>query len=419
MCMNEHAYEHRKSYTKLKLEGADGQPLSGVRMHLEQTRHSFLFGAGAFEAVEVAGGAPDGKPLAPQRAALLEKRLAAIEALCNYATLPFYWGRYEPEQGKPDERRLMAAAEWLAAHGFTVKGHPLCWHTVCAPWLLRYETPDILRRQLERIDREARAFKGRIDMWDVINEVVIMPAFTKYDNALTRVSKMTGRVRLIKETFLAARNANPQAILLLNDFDTSESYEILIDGCLQAGVPIDVIGIQSHQHQGYWGKEKLLETLERFSRFALPIHFTENTIISGELMPPHIQDLNDWQIDSWDSTPEGEERQRQEMLEMYEILFAHPLVEAITAWESTDGNWLKAPSGFLRVDGSPKPAYDALLAKIKGDWFTKTDITTNEAGEADFYGFRGDYAVSVQGQTARFSLGKTGIETRVRLQSPQ
>ena len=58
-----------------------------------------------------------------------------------------------------------------------VKGHPLCWHTVCADWLMKYDNETILKKQLERIDREVLGFKGIIDMWDVINEVVIMPIF--------------------------------------------------------------------------------------------------------------------------------------------------------------------------------------------------------------------------------------------------
>ena len=138
-----------------------------------------------------------------------------------------------------------------------------------------------MKKQLERIDREVTGFKGIIDMWDVINEVVIMPIFDKYDNAVTRICKDKSRVGLIKEVFEKAHECNPDAVLLLNDFNTSINYEILIDGCLNAGVPISAIGIQSHQHQGYWGKEKLEEVLERFSHFGLPIHFTENTLISG------------------------------------------------------------------------------------------------------------------------------------------
>jgi len=241
-------------------------------------------------------------------------------------------------------------------------------------------------------------------MWDVINEVVIMPIFDKYDNAITRVCKELGRVSMVREVFGAAVGANPRGMFLLNDFDTSTRYEILIDGCLQAGIPIDVIGIQSHQHQGYWGKDKTLEVLERFSHFGLPVHFTENTIISGDIMPPHIVDLNDWQVEEWPSTPEGEERQAREISEMYETLFSDPSVGAITSWGLTDGGWLKAPVGMLREDNSIKPAYTALMEKIKGDWWTKETVVTNAKGEAEVCGFRGDYSVSGAGMSAAFSL---------------
>ena len=157
-----------------------------------------------------------------------------------------------------------------------------------------------------------------------------------------------------------------RAILTLNDFNTSPDYEHLIQKCLDAGVPIDVIGIQSHQHQGYWGREKLENVLSRFSRFGLPIHFTENTLVSGELMPKHIEDLNDWVVPSWPTTPEGEERQAREMEEMYRVLFAHPMVEGITNWDATDGKWLGAPSGVLREDNTAKPAYESFPS-----WLTR------------------------------------------------
>lgn len=160
----------------------------------------------------------------------------------------------------------------------------LVWHTLTAPWLLDLSNEEILQAQLARIERDVTALRGVVDTWDVINEVVIMPIFDKYDNGITRLCKELGRVRMVKEMFAKARECNPEATLILNDFNTSINYEILIDGCLNAGVSIDVIGIQSHQHQGYWGREKLEEVLERFSQFGLPIHFTENTLTSGHLI---------------------------------------------------------------------------------------------------------------------------------------
>ncbi|MFB9759264.1 endo-1,4-beta-xylanase [Ectobacillus funiculus] len=139
-----------------------------------------------------------------------------------------------------------------------------------------------------------------------------------------------------RKKFAKTRECNPGATLLLNDFNTTINYEILIDGCLNAGVQIDAIGIQSHQHQGYWGREKLEEILERFSHFGLPIHFTENSLLSGHIMPSEIGDLNDYQIPDWPSTPEDEERQAKEVEEMYSILFKHPQVEAVTSWQFSD-----------------------------------------------------------------------------------
>lgn len=183
--------------------------------------------------------------------------------------------------------------------GFVLKGHPLCWHTVTADWLLELTNDQILEAQLMRIKREASDFAGLIDMWDVINEVVIMPNFNKYDNGITRICRQYGRIGLVKMVFDAAREANPKSILLINDYVVSDAYEILIEALLDAGVKIDAIGIQSHMHQGFWGVEKTQEVLERFSRFGLPLHFTEVTLISGKLMPPHIKDLNDYKPESY------------------------------------------------------------------------------------------------------------------------
>ena len=82
-------------------------------------------------------------------------------------------------------------------------------------------------------------------------------------------------------------------------------------------------------------------------------------------MPPEIEDLNDYQVDHWPSTPEGEERQAQEALTHYKTLLANPLVESITWWNLSDGDWLNAPAGLIRKDGSSKLAYDELLRHVK------------------------------------------------------
>ena len=64
---------------------------------------------------------------------------------------------------------------------------------------------------------------------------------------------------------------------------------------------------------------------------------------------------------------------------MYEILFEHPLVEAITGWDFADGAWLHAPSGLIREDNTLKPAYHELKRLIHKEWHTEDTLKTDEA----------------------------------------
>jgi hypothetical protein len=241
-----------------------------------------------------------------------------------------------------------------------------------------------------------------------------MPVYNRYDNAITRVCKEYGQIPLVKTVFEAAKEANPDAVLLINDFNLSEKYRDLIADLLDAGVPILAIGLQTHQHQGYMGRERLEEVLERYSGFGLPLHFTENTLVSGDIMPKEIVDLNDYQVERWPSTPEGEERQCREWKEMYQVLFGHPLVEAVTGWDFADGAWLHAPSGVIREDNSIKPAYLELWRLIHEEWTSSGVLHTDANGMAQLTGYRGEYVLSTAGEQAEFTLKKdadTSVQT--------
>ena len=74
---------------------------------------------------------------------------------------------------------------------------------------------------------------------------------------------------------------------------------------------------------------------------------------------------------------------------MYEILFAHPLVEAITGWDFADGAWLGAPSGFIRKDNTTKPVYDKIRSMIKDEWWTDITVKTDDNGNVLVSGVRG------------------------------
>lgn len=405
--MNSEIRQNRMAEARLTILQPDGTPLAEQEVTIEQTKHEFLFGTAAFDLVPLTNDEYEGEE---QEHA--EGRAEKLTALFNAATLPFYWARFEPQLGKPLTEETKHAAQWCRDHGLVVKGHPLCWHTLTADWLLSMSNSEILQAQTGRIRREVSDFRGLIDMWDVINEAVIMPVFDKYDNGLTRLCNEMGRINLIRIMFETARAENPSATLLINDFDVSSAYDILVEGCLEAGIKIDVIGIQSHMHQGYWGVEKTLRVLENFERFNLPIHFTETTLVSGHLMPPEIVDLNDYQVAEWPTKPEGEARQAEEAILHYTTLFAHPLVEGITWWDMSDGGWLNAPAGLLRRDGSSKPAYDELLKLIKGEWWVApAQRTTDSQGNIQFRSCPGEYRLSYAGKQIPFTVTRENVST--------
>ena len=135
-------------------------------------------------------------------------------------------------------------------------------------------------------------------------------------------------------------------------------------------------------------------------------------------MPAEIEDLNDYRIPSWPSTPEGEARQADEVVRHYRSLFGHPAVESITYWGLTDaGSWLGAPVGLVRADGSEKPSYAALDHLINDEWrFTPRRMRTDASGRLAIRGPLGTYAVGRPGgRRAELDLGRAPTTASVAL----
>ncbi|TDN91445.1 endo-1,4-beta-xylanase [Microbacterium sp. BK668] len=406
---------HRFREVPLELIAPDGTRVAGEPVTVEQTRHAFGFGNIGFDFVELLGGpaATEGGAVRVFGGAEADRAVPLLDAwldLFDTVTLPFYWRGFEPQPGRPDTARLLTAARWFADRGVRVKGHPLVWHTLAPHWLQERTHAEVEATIRDRIVREVTSFAGVVDLWDAINEVVILPVFTAEDNAVTRLAQTKGRVGMVRLAFETARDANPSARLVLNDFDLSEDYERLIEECLDAGIRIDALGLQTHMHQGFRGEEGIADILERFARFGLPLQLTETTLLSGDLMPPEIIDLNDYVVDSWPSTPEGEARQADELVRHYRTVVAHPAVESLTYWGLTDeGAWLGAPSGLIRADGSRKPSYDALRDLVRGEWWhAPRALRPGADGLVRVRGFAGDYRVTTPRGSADFSIPEAG-----------
>ena len=397
--------KYRKADAVLRLLGPAGKPLSpGTSAKIEQTSHKFLFGSNIFKLNRCA---------TTKASAEYADRFAE---LLNFATLPFYWARYEPEKDRPDDDRTREIVKWCKAHNVTPKGHPLVWNLADPKWLPK----DLLKAmdvQFERARQCTERFKGDIDIWDVVNEATHYdrPHFLKNAPILTEAITKMGVGEYVRRSFEAARQGNPDATLIINDYKVEDFDQKVVSKLVDnSGRQLyDVIGIQSHMHIGYWGVQKTWNACEKFARFGKPVHFTELTILSGKL-----KEDDDWfsRREGWLTTEEGEKRQAEQVAELYTLLFSHPSVEAVTVWDFTDYDaWQGAPSGYIRKDMTPKPAYLKLKQLIKGKWWTKTNTTIAADGKARFRGFHGQYKVTARTPNRKlsgsFTLDKTTKKT--------
>ncbi|HUT37510.1 MAG TPA: endo-1,4-beta-xylanase [Planctomycetota bacterium] len=393
--------EHRTAEASLRFVDKAGKPLAGVAAEVRLVRHEFKLGANAFRIGAI------------EDAALQAAYYERFAALLNYATLPFYWGGYEPEKGKTQEDRLDTMAEWCHSHRITAKGHPLVWHEVFPRWAEAMPDPGVLALQERRVKEIVYRFQGRIDLWDVVNEATVS---ARFDNAVGRWMKAQGAAKCVADALRWADGSNPKAVLLYNDFNVSPDFEKLVQALLDAKAPVRTLGIQSHMHKGTWPIERVWSVCDTYARFGLPLHFTEATVLSGDLKKP---DDNDWhrRRDDWHSTPDGEKAQLDYGQQFYTVLFSHPAVEAVTWWDFSDnGAWQGAPAGLVRKDMAPKPLYDWLVEAFHARWTTNAKVTADAAGAAKLRCFFGDHEVratlpSGAELKGRFALARRGGRT--------
>ena len=107
----------------------------------------------------------------------------------------------------------------------------------------------------------------------------------------------------------------------MNDYRFDPAYYKILDSLRDDGKPLfDVIGIQSHMHDGVWPLRKVWDICETYSKLGLPLHFTESTIVSGPRKGPG---------ENWGATTaEGEARQAEQTVKFYSALFSHPGVQS-------------------------------------------------------------------------------------------
>ena len=146
--------------------------------------------------------------------------------------------------------------DFAEANAMRVYGHTLIWYRVPA-WVERLPDADSVSRAMQRhITTTMTHYAGRIDAWDVVNEVM------EYEKAEMRSSvfyNLRGEDH-IREAFEIAHEADPKATLVINEAHLEKAGDTyqqrrdlflkLMERMLAAKAPIHAVGLQSHFRPG-------------------------------------------------------------------------------------------------------------------------------------------------------------------------
>ncbi len=160
----------------------------------------------------------------------------------------------QPEEGKFTFEQGDRLLEITKESGAVAIGHVLVWHSQTPKWF--FIGPDgkppsrelALARMRKHIATVVGHYKERIKQWDVVNE-----ALSDSPNEDLRQTPWLAAIGpdYIEQAFRAAHEADPNAVLIYNDYNIERNYkrakaERLLKSLIAKGVPINAVGIQCH-----------------------------------------------------------------------------------------------------------------------------------------------------------------------------
>ncbi len=144
-----------------------------------------------------------------------------------------------------------------------------------------YSKEQINEFNRDHIAKVAGHYKGRAESWSVVNE-----AFTRnlhvYGLRDWFSDNLGGGTQYIDDAFISAREADPNAKLLLNDFNNEGENKIsdamynYIKEAKAKGIPIDGLGMQMHiDGNNPPKKDDVIKNIQRFGEIGVPTYVTE------------------------------------------------------------------------------------------------------------------------------------------------
>jgi len=190
----------------------------------------------------------------------------------------------------PDTWNFTAADQYVAfgkEHGMWLLGHTLCWHNQTPDffWTRKDGKPmskdEIFASIEDYIKVVCTHFAGKVDAWDVINEIVSEQGGYR---DLGWVHALGGDQDLVdefvKHVFRCAEKYAPDTQLYYNDFNAWRPEKVAgicrIVKMLQAeGIRIDGVGIQAHWGLDFPKNQYIEDAIDAYSALGMRVNITE------------------------------------------------------------------------------------------------------------------------------------------------
>ncbi|MFO1502003.1 MAG: endo-1,4-beta-xylanase [Verrucomicrobiota bacterium] len=238
----------------------------------------------------------------------------------------------------------------------------------------RASREELLHRMRDHIHAVVGRYKGKIKVWDVVNEAVADGGTNLLRNSLWL--QIVGP-DFIAKAFEYAHEADREALLRYNDYGLENPAKrrkviALIKELQQQHVPVMAIGSQTHVSVSSPSFEAEDQALTELETLELPIHITELDVNSAQ----GGQGNTGADVASNAATTQGDlvEGVDRRLAEAYAGLFRafvkhDKYVKLVTFWGVNDALSWRSRGRPLLFDGNdqPKPAFEAVIRAAAGE----------------------------------------------------
>lgn len=243
-----------------------------------------------------------------------------------------------------------AIAAFARDHGLRLFGHTLVWHAQRPQAFVRLDGQGaaFARAYRNYILAVAGRYRGQAVGWDVVNEAVAEDGDGLRDCLWSR---NLGQLDYMRRAFDHAREADPQAVLLINDYNLESlpakrtTFLRLVENLLSSGAPVGGIGTQTHVAADL-DPSAVGRCFRDLAGLGLSVHVSELDISLNEARGAFL---------SRQALLDRQARLGEAVAEAFASMPARQRF-AFTVWGLRDADsWLRQP------DRNPQPPWDAPL----------------------------------------------------------